>query len=81
MAIVRHEQPRQVRGFRLSGGDHINDFPVPILAKHYGVAVGTIGRWVSEDHIKGRRDPYNRRRKLYPLNAVQQAYDKRHTTT
>lgn len=78
MAIVCHGSPADVRGFRLSGGDHMHTFPVPELARHYGVAPGTIGRWVSEDHIEGRVDPLNRRRKLYPLSRIQDAYDKRH---
>lgn len=55
-------------------------FPVAELAWHYRVAPGTIGRWLSEDRIEGHTDPYNRRRKLYPLSAVQRAYDKRHGT-
>lgn len=54
------------------------EFAVAELAWHYGVAEGTVGRWVSEDRIEGRRDPLNGRRKLYPLNAVQRAYEKRH---
>jgi len=78
MAIVRHGQPRQVRGFRFSGGDHTSAFTVPELARHYGVAEGTIGRWCSQDRIEGQRDPHNRRRKLYPLQRIQDAYDKRH---
>lgn len=54
------------------------DFAVAELAWHYGVAEGTVGRWVSEDRIEGRRDPLNGRRKLYPLAKVQQSYEKRH---
>ena len=53
-------------------------FSVADLARHYGKAPGTIGRWISESHIEGSRDPANKRRKLYPLDAVQRAYDKRH---
>jgi transposase-like protein len=53
-------------------------FSVADLARHYGKAPGTIGRWISESHIEGSRDPLNKRRKLYPLDAVQRAYDKRH---
>lgn len=55
-------------------------FAVPELARHYGVAPGTIGRWLSEDEIEGYRDPVNRRQKLYPLVRVQDAYNKRHAT-
>jgi hypothetical protein len=57
---------------------NVSAFAVPDLARHYGVAPGTIGRWCSEDRIEGRRDPHNQRRKLYPLQRVQDAYDKRH---
>lgn len=79
MAIVCHGSPATARGFRLSGGDFVaGHFAVAELAWHYGVAEGTVGRWVSEDRIEGRRDPLNRRRKLYPLDAVQSAYEKRH---
>jgi len=53
-------------------------FPVEVLARHYSKSPGTIGRWISEDRIEGRRDPLNGRRKLYPLSAVQSAYDKRY---
>lgn len=53
-------------------------FPINELAWHFRKAPGTVGRWISEDHIEGRVDPYNRRRKLYPLSLVQDAYDKRH---
>lgn len=52
-------------------------FPVDELAWHFRIPRGTIGRWISEDHIEGRVDPYNRRRKLYPLSAVQKAHDRR----
>lgn len=58
----------------------MGDFPVAVLARHYLVAPGTIGRWISQDRIPGRKDPTDRRRKLYPLADVQQAYDKRHAT-
>lgn len=72
------DKPRQVRGFCVSGGDRVSAFAVLELARHYGVSAGTIGRWCSEDGIKGQRDPYNQRRKLYPLQRIQDAYDKRH---
>lgn len=71
-------KPRQARGFRVSGGGLLNAFTIADLARHYGTATGTIACWISEDRIDGRRDPANRRRKLYPLDAVQRAYDKRH---
>jgi len=58
----------------------VSAFAIPELARHYGVASGTIGRWCSEDRIEGQRDPCNSRRKLYPLVRVQDAYDKRHGT-
>lgn len=74
------ESPADVRGFCVSGGDFVGAFAVPDLARHYGVAPGTIGRWCSEDGIEGQRDPSNLRRKLYPLQRVQDAYDKRHGT-
>jgi hypothetical protein len=53
-------------------------FSVADLARHYGKAPGTIGRWICEDRIDGQRDPANRRRKLYPLDVIQRAYNKRH---
>lgn len=53
-------------------------FPVAHLARHYRVAPGTVGRWISQDRIPGQPDPYNRRRKVYRLDDVQAAYDKRH---
>lgn len=53
-------------------------FTIAELAWHYSKASGTIGRWVCEDRITGQPDPLNRRRKLYPLSAIQQAYDRRH---
>lgn len=77
MAIVCHGKPRQARGFCVSGG---GVFTIAELAWHYGKAPGTIGRWVSEDSIEGAADPFDRRRKRYPLSAVQQAYDRRHGT-
>lgn len=55
-------------------------FAVETLARHYSKSPGTIGRWISEDRIEGDRDPTNRRRKLYPLSAVQDAYDKRYAS-
>lgn len=76
MAIVCHEQPRRRAGLRCFWRWCV--FTIAELAWHYGRAPGTIGRWVSEDSIKGRRDPHDRRRKVYPLSAVQQAYDRRH---
>lgn len=57
---------------------NVSAFAIPELARHYGVAPGTIGRWCSEDCIEGQRDPRNGRRKLYPLVRVQAAYDRRH---
>jgi hypothetical protein len=56
-------------------------FAVEVLARHYSKSPGTIGRWISEDRIEGDRDPANRRRKLYPLEQVQAAYDKRYGQT
>lgn len=53
-------------------------FAVETLARHYGRSSGTIGRWISEDRIQGDRDPANKRRKLYPLDDIQAAYDKRY---
>lgn len=78
MAIVCHDSPATVRGFCVSGGGFVDAFTVTELARHYGKAAGTIGRWICEDRISGRRDPANGRRKIYPLDAVQRAYDKRH---
>lgn len=53
-------------------------FPVIELAHHYRVAPGTVGRWIWQDRIAGQPDPRDRRRKLYRLDDVQAAYDKRH---
>jgi len=53
-------------------------FPVATIARHYRVAPGTIRRWVSEDRINGQHDPYERRRKVYELDDIQAAYDRRH---
>lgn len=53
-------------------------FPVATIARHYRVAPGTIRRWVSEDRISGQADPYERRRKVYKLDDIQTAYDKRY---
>jgi hypothetical protein len=44
-------------------------------AAFYGVAVGTIYRWVSEDGIRAYGTP---RRRLYRLGDIQAACDRRH---
>ena len=50
--------------------------PTRDLALLYNVAEGSIRRWASEDRIP--RVEGHGRRKLYPLDAVQRAYDRRH---
>jgi hypothetical protein len=49
--------------------------PTADLAVLYGVAPGTVRCWISQDRIAGRQSG---RRKLYPLDDVQAAYDRRH---
>lgn len=48
---------------------------VEAIAKHYGVAEGTIRRWASEDHWH----PYGtRRHRLWDLTQAQRSYEQRH---
>lgn len=54
------------------------EFTVAELAWHFRVARGSVGRWLSEDGIKGRPDPMDKRRNLYPFDAVAKSYEKRH---
>lgn len=55
-------------------------FPIAVIARHYHVAPGTVRGWISEDRISGQADPYERRRKVYELDVIQDAYDKRHAS-
>lgn len=46
------------------------------LARHYGVANGSIRRWACEDHWT----PYGgRRTRQWDLDQAQASYDRRHT--
>lgn len=45
------------------------------IAVHYGVAVGTVRRWASEDEWLPMG---TRRHRLWDLNQAQDSYDKRH---
>jgi hypothetical protein len=48
---------------------------VEAIARHYGVARGTVGRWACED----RWVKYGtRRRRLYDLAEVQESFERRH---